>query len=281
MSTMTQTEYRAHPAISQSDLKAYVANKLLYYEVRIAKTREPKPSTKQQQWGKDFEVFLRDQSSYPEFIPLPSHITQRRGTEWELYRQEVSSEIEILPPKEFEARKIHRDAFNDAMKNVMRHPEAKPLVMDAKWHSRHFWTCPYTGLDRKGELDIETNDVIVDVKTAADVSPEGFAAAAERFGYAVQLATYQEAALMKTGQHKPTIIVAIKNSEPYNVEVYKIDDAWIDEGHAFNASWMPRYKRSVENDDWLHSLSHKAAQILKRPRWGKYVHEQLEDMIDG
>lgn len=273
---MALSEYRKHPAISQSDVKMYMQSKLLYFQTRVAKTRWPASQTKSMKFGSDLEIAIKDGTD--KFVKLPDDIKQRRGKKWEEFRDSLPEGSVVMTPKEYETIAD----MEDAISNIHAHPQAKKLIFgdEITWHQQLYWDCPKTGVKRKAELDVLHDDwmYVADLKTTEDPSPDAFAKQCQNLNYHLQAATYCQAVktLYKTD---PTFFhVAVRNKPPFNVEVYEMDIDWIKQGLKLNNLWLPRIRESYAEKDWQKTVTHDAPMTLEAPRWGKYQNEQLEEM---
>lgn len=83
----------------------------------------------------------------------------------------------------------------------------------------------FENINIKGRYDILSSDVIGDLKTCADPSPEGFGKAFVNFGYYVQAGVYTEAYKTITGDELPFIFLCVSNdkSKYPDVHIYEIE----------------------------------------------------------
>jgi hypothetical protein len=106
---------------------------------------------------------------------------------------------------------------------VLRHDDAKRLMqMEGKiehairWEDR-CW--------RKARPDKIIDGHIIDVKTVANPSPQGFSAAAGRFGWALQAAWYLDGVqTIFDGADFRFLFIAVGKTPPHEVAVYQLDD---------------------------------------------------------
>ena len=251
----TYAEYRADPAISQSDLKAFDRNRQLYHETRHLKIWEPDPPNESMIFGNMVERWLLCGDKGDEgIVKIPvtalSAAGQRRGKTWDAWKDRQHPDAVLLTPKEYDEKFFGLERIRA---NVDSHPLAKDMlsqevIEESEVHPRFKWTCPHTGMDRKAELDLWLPDerLIVDIKTAADVTPDGFANAAEAFGYAKQAVTYQEKMYADR-----VLFIVIKNKKPYNVEVHELDEEWLVDAHDWNRDTMQELKRCTDENECI------------------------------
>lgn len=94
-----------------------------------------------------------------------------------------------------------------------------------------YWTDEKTGVLCRCRPDFwRHDDIVVDLKTTVDASPEGFSKSIESWRYHVQDAFYQDgiaAAIFQSGSDrkppKAFVFVAVEKAAPYAVAVYRLD----------------------------------------------------------
>ena len=274
------TRYRDSPAIAQSDVKLYKRSKLLYYQMRVAKTRKPDQPTKSMKFGSNLERFIRE--GFHNVYTYPEGIKVARGKKYEEWRASLPTGAVVMTPSEY----AEITCYQEAIDNVRAHKHAGLLVFgkETEWHKRIFWQ-DSEGRPRKAELDMylpTRGGCIADLKTTVSVNPDEFAKQCFNLGYHIQAACYQEAVQSLPGMAKsaPTyFLVAVLNKPPYNVEVYQVPQEWIDQGKEWLNKWLERLQNSYATNDWSVPLTGQYPMLLEAPRWAKYEDEQLEEMI--
>jgi exodeoxyribonuclease VIII len=122
------------------------------------------------------------------------------------------------------------------------------------------WEDEETGLLCKARVDYVHRDVdmgeagqgdfLIDVKTAADASPEGFSKACYNLNY------YQQAAMSSQGweiltDHTPTFtFLAIEKKEPYAAVAYETQAKTMDAGLVAYRDALKRYKQCLDEERW-------------------------------
>jgi hypothetical protein len=141
---------------------------------------------------------------------------------------------------------------------IRRHRLAGPLFTPGYGIAERsiYWTHPGTGVRVRVRPDwlIIRPDVtlVVDLKTAADASPDGFSRSIESYSYHQQGALYldgvEAAGLAPEGARFLFVIQSKK--APYLVTVGELKDQDQDIGRARNEEALRRYAECVANDDW-------------------------------
>lgn len=112
---------------------------------------------------------------------------------------------------------------------VRRHPLAAAIFSEGEPEQSLYWVDEGTGVRCRGRIDWLRKGHIVDLKTARDASPRGFAKAAADYGYRESMAHYRRGVHALTGQWLPVVVVVVETDEPHLVAIYTfgLDDlAW-------------------------------------------------------
>lgn len=168
------------------------------------------------------------------------------------------------------------DTLHDAEDAIRRHPDAVLLLdsCDAKELSV-YWEDPAWG-PAKARLDILHHDLqrVVDLKSAADVTPKGFAAAAHRFGYALQGLWYLRAAHAAGWQHLVDVtFIVVQNKPPHEVAVYTLAQEWLALAQRELDALLSRYQDVQQG---VVEFGQRGHQVLEPPQWVPYDVDQLE-----
>lgn len=140
-------------------------------------------------------------------------------------------------------------------------------------HSEHTitWQDQEIGLLCKSRRDrfIESDNLLLDLKTCRDASPEAFAKAAASFGYNRQSAWYVDGHKAAFGAEPRFLFIAICTQPPHEVACYELDADAIDLGRRQNRTALFQLADCIEHDDWL-GPHEKQVTTLSLPRWANY-----------
>lgn len=103
----------------------------------------------------------------------------------------------------------------DMAKAVKRHPTFGQLFREGQPEVSAYWIDPETGVTCRGRADWLHPRACVDVKTAVDASPAGFAKAVANFRYDLQAAAYSEA-----WPGLPFVFVVVETAPPHLCAAY-------------------------------------------------------------
>lgn len=132
----------------------------------------------------------------------------------------------------------------------------------------------------KAKIDAHGNGVLVEIKTARDVTERAFGAAAARMGYHLQLGWYARAIRCHTGEEiTSAYVVAIENVAPWTCAVYRMDAdvlRWA-EGRAVRIA--KDYRTCEAANAW--PQSQRGVQPYPLPDWLLEGEEAPEWMTEG
>lgn len=152
------------------------------------------------------------------------------------------------------------------------------------------WEDPGTGVLCKGRLDgvvmrrphpdqPAVRATIVDLKTARSIDGRQFGSAAAKYGYHMQLAHYRNGLAVVLGipvTDIDVVIIAVENTPPYDVGVFRLDEAALAPGEDAISEAIETLARCRETGDW--PGRYETEQVLELPRW---IYPEEDDSADG
>lgn len=163
-------------------------------------------------------------------------------------------------------------AMRDA---VMAHPTASKLMsLPGKAEQSVYWNDPKTGVLCRCRPDwwVMDRNIIVDLKTCLDASPEGFAKSLYNWRYHVQDAMYREGCEIATKQKQSFVFLAVEkdacvvNGEAKGVAVYVLDEESRAAGLKEYRQSLNEYSSCLETDKWPGYFG--TVQVISIPAWG-------------
>lgn len=151
--------------------------------------------------------------------------------------------------------------------SVMRHPAASKLISSGHAEVTLRWEDQGTGLACKARADrwIEELQLVVDLKTTDDASPEAFARSVYNYRYHVQDALYRDGFAECGYPVQHFAIVAVEKEPPFAVAVYTLDANAVARGYADARANIETLAECVRTDQW-HGYSN-GVEELSLPRW--------------
>lgn len=103
----------------------------------------------------------------------------------------------------------------------------------------------------RGQMDYyRAGDMIVDLKTMADVSDRAFERAVWDYRYYLQAAWYRTGVYELTGELLDYYIVGIEKKRPYLSKVRKLDEEYLEVGEAHMHDVLALYRECAAADNW-------------------------------
>jgi PDDEXK-like domain of unknown function (DUF3799) len=285
---MTNAEYHAAPGISSTQLKTIGTSPLAYWDAHVNPDREPRdekhcfavgdgthkmvlePGIFEHTYAVGF-----DKSAHPTALDtvadlkkaLAEHGLMTSGAKPELAERLVN-EADYPPEKimlmlerqhkqTMEGRiPIQAKDFKDMTKMldaIWRDDNAAGLLEGAQTEQSFFWTDP-AGILRKCRTDVITQDwnYIIDLKTAEDISEDGFGWTISNLGYHVSAAWYLDVLYGLYGAQAPQgyAFIAVQKKRPYDVAVYYLTDRQIHLGRLIYRKYLATLQACMETGYW-------------------------------
>ncbi len=162
---------------------------------------------------------------------------------------------------------------------VMSHPAAGALLskLPGQAELSVYWNDTETCALCRCRPDYwRQDDLLVDLKTTEDASPEGFSKSIANYRYDVQAAYYLDGVNQATGR-KPRqfVFIAVEKKPPYAVGVYTLDAETLMLGRAQYQADLRHYAECVANDNWP-GYGDKI-QKISMPTWHANKNQHLLD----
>jgi exodeoxyribonuclease VIII len=184
----------------------------------------------------------------------------------------------VLKPEEWDQLMSMRDA-------VMAHPIARALLTGrpGKAEQSVYWVDQATGVLCRCRPDFWRDDnLIVDLKTTEDASPEGFAKSIANWSYDTQDAFYTDGILAATGKPlRAFVFLAVEKSarvvegQPLGVAVYQLDEAGRELGRAKYREDLGVYAQCIKTGIW--PCYGDKLQTISLPQWHMNKNAHLLD----
>ena len=239
---MPEAEYHALDALGSTDIKRLLRSPAHFRAGRDASS-EP---TAAQQLGTAIHLAVLEPARFAaETVAAPKFDRRTNAG------KAAAAEFEALHAGKALLEPADFDIVRRVADSVHAHPGARELLNGGLSEVSLRWTDPQTGAPCKARIDRYRPDGgIVDLKSAEDASPAGFARAIARYAYAAQAAHYRRGAELVAGPVPFFAFIAVEKDPPYAVGVYVLDDAAIDAAFARVAAAYERYMSCVQAGQW-------------------------------
>ena len=259
---MNEVEYRQHPAISRSELW-----KLRESPEKFKWAMEhPEPPTPALIFGQVFHKLALEPMDFgTEFAVAPA--VDRRTKEGKAAWAEFTATADgktVIDQQMF-------DKASEMVCALYRAPFVKKLL-DGAHELPLFWTDEMTAEPCKVRLDalseVNGQPIIVDLKTTADASTDGFMRSAVKYGYDFQAAMYSEGYTQNYGKKPLFVFIAVEKEPPYSVNILQADEAFINRGYGIFRELIGVYHDCKTTDNWYGFLGpYQVINNLALPSW--------------
>ena len=149
-------------------------------------------------------------------------------------------------------------------------PEVAAIFDDGHAEISAFATDAETGVEMKARPDWTSpaggGVILLDLKTCADASPEGFAKAVANFAYPIQQVHYCDVYEAATGvEVQAFVFAAVENAYPYAAAVYCIPEEWRVVAERERRRLIALYAECKASGHWPGFAD--TVQLLPMPRW--------------
>lgn len=238
--------YHAQPGISASGLKLMKKSPAHYNERETGQTDA-------MHFGELYHTFILEQDRFfkeyqivnPELRPDQGHgMTAKANIAW---LQSFSNPVPIETLKQLQA-----------MKDVLfAHPYAKSLLTGGEFESSYYCDMDIGANERiqvrfRPDHVKHNKRIIVDLKTAADASEDGFKKGAANFDYHIQAALYADLMELITGETLgyEFFFVAQEKIPPYAFNIFEASPQFRSVGRYEYELLLMLYAYCTETDNW-------------------------------
>ena len=259
---MTEREYRAHPAISRSELWHIRESpeKFKYYR------EHPPDPTPALVFGQLFHAMaLTPRVAIEDFVIAPN-IDRRTKDGKAAYAQFLS---------ESDGKTIVTDEMWERAADMVEALECndfcRKLLSGAK-ETPYFWVDEMTGIECKCRTDCTVElggmPLVVDLKSTNDASTEAFMKDSVRYGYDFQSAMYLEGVKAVTGVEHGFVFIAVEKTEPYSINIFQCDKPFIQHGYDTFRELLGIYHDCKQTGNWFGYLGrYNAVNTLSLPSY--------------
>lgn len=263
-------KYEDIDAVNPSSLKHILTSPLHYRHA----LRQPRVETPAMRFGTAFHLAVLQPDVFAsayEIKPEGMNFATKEGKEW--LRNASIFGRPILTTAE------HETACAMALA-VQNHPAARAILTPGAVEQPIVWTDAATGIACKGRPDLVTNTgLLVDLKSARDLTPRRFAAQALDLGYLFSMAMYADGLAALGRDPSEVLLLGVEKDAPFDVVPYRLDDACLDKGRDQYKRALELLKRCRDEDRWPGRADD--VQVLELPAWAMDEDEGAEGLDFG
>ena len=158
----------------------------------------------------------------------------RRGKEWDSFQAENRHKSIVTAAE-------HELATNIAG-SVHSHPWASCYFEEGTPEVSVFWRHTI-GIDCKSRIDWFREDLVLDLKTARDITPDGFARQCASLNYHAQMAFYHDAAKALDGKDRKVVLLVVEKEPPFDLAPYVLPEEALAAGRRMYQDWLLLLKK--------------------------------------
>lgn len=245
---ISDEEYHAHPAISQSKLKVYKDSpKRYYHEIVTGRWREDLMAIRHVRLGTALGIVCQNDIDFDRVAVLPYGATRRKDTK--AYKMVVNDHPGklIITDSDFEDLKwmVEELHGNQRIRNYL-------WESGGQWEKSVFWKEDGDEMERRCKFDVLLPNIIIDLKATVSVKPHKFSSTMWDFGYPNQQAWYQRGAAAMDGTDKlrAFVFVAVEYNRPYESDIVEVAPAEAAKAWFENETLFQRLCESHRTDTW-------------------------------
>lgn len=158
-------------------------------------------------------------------------------------------------------------ALRGMVSALQAHPLASRMLRDGEPELTVRWNDEETGIPCKTRLDyfVRAREMIVDLKSADDASPEAFRKSIAKYRYHVQDGLYRAGCAGAGVPAKHFVFVVVEKKPPHAIGIYTLDQDGVARGYSAARRNIAQYAHAVRNNDYPgYSPS---IQTLELPPW--------------
>lgn len=253
-----------------------------HYQHWLAQESEPSAA---QRFGRAFHMALLEPARFKAFYCTLPADAPRRPSITQLNAKKPSDEtVEAIAWwAEFERTgrtmlsQADMERIDEMLVSVHSHPWASLLIQGGNSEVTLRWQDEATGLECKARADYyrdEPKRYVLDVKTCADASPEGFAKAVHNFGYHLQHAHYADGFRSLGLPLHGYYLLAVESEAPYVCQPYYLDAEAEGKGFALRNAGASTLKRCMETGKFP-GYSDDIAQLCLPP-WAVKINQEQD-----
>lgn len=283
---MPENDYHAHPALSSTAAKKLVKS-AAHYQHYVSNPHESKDefdlgsAVHAKVLGVGADIAVYPDGYGPESFTFKDeemdNVLATNGAVSTSAAKAFAAETRaagLIPVKRSVARKV-----NAIAESVLRNPAARKLLEDFEPEVSMFATCPVTGLNLRGRVDIWGRRVGDLKTTSGDASEDGFAISAFRYGYDIQFGHYDYILELLDAQ-RPWLWVVVETEAPYITGVFTMNDDTARMGRDKARLARERLARAIETGEYpgYENRSGGPIGIIRPPMFSVY---EYQDMFDA
>lgn len=266
--SMTDAEYNALDAERWTHISA-ISVSLRHY---LWKKRNGISDTVSMREGRAVHCSVLEPEKYQrDYVVYPA---RRAGKDWVEFQADNEGKCFLNESESTSARLMANSLLDYKMNaratELLAAPGRRELVVE--------WPNSFSHMPCKARIDLLTDDGDkVEVKTAKEVTPEGFGIQCHRLGYLGQDAFYREGLAANGIAVRNSYFVIVESKAPFDVAVYRIGPDERAAGERLVGTLTRKLGMARQSHEWPGVCPTEMA--LRLPHWAEG--DNLEMQVDG
>lgn len=262
---LSNEDYHADKnSLSRSSIKDFNRSPYYYHAMHLNPYRPKKEYTPDMIFGSAFHILVLEPENFKNTYAIEPEKVLLKNVGREKY-EAYKAECEVL-------EKTHKIVLSDdewirlrEMTNALeRDPRIAELLDGGEIEKSFFWKDKGSGLMVKARPDILHPNMIIDLKTIADASPQAFQRSMAEGWYHVQGAMIRDAIRTLENRDVSSVInICVEKKYPYCVGIYIIDEQALDIGEAKYKELLLNMKSCIIEN----SFSDYEVRTIGLPGW--------------
>lgn len=214
--------YHQRPEVSRGMLATLAESPRLYERTYVTRECEPQSNDNLTIGTGTHAICLKDAIELDKFLLIPKSVLtsngQRRGKKWDQFVADNPGKT-LLLESQFEFCKLLSARLTEAVGAFINNPRSL-LEHEVYWNHR--------GCDCRAKLDIvcptPTGRIVIDLKTASDISQWGFRKEVRNRRLWLQDAHYSVGAEAEFGEPVRFLFAVAEKSEPFRVRIRELHE---------------------------------------------------------
>jgi hypothetical protein len=227
--------YHDHPALSSTQVSAYLNDPIEWYHQYVAKDWPRKEPTVAMNFGTT--VHQMAETTLPAMIRtggwesfikvIPRDVLNAdghcKGSAWTSWKADN--------PSEFYVKEGEPNPFITIWDHLMANSWCRELIANGQKEVEHYWHDDVLG-DCRVKLDVSSDAILADWKTTHAPNPHKFRNEIVARHYDVRLSLYRRGFIDLYGFEPEIYVVAINTKGGFKVTPYRLPESWLDDAGA-------------------------------------------------
>jgi hypothetical protein len=249
---LPNADYHAGAGLSCTGAKRLLQSPYHYHALAQHTTAPPKEPTPSMLNGTLVHCATLEPEQFDERYEVGPDVS-RNSKAWREFIDHCTS-VAVEPISQLQRDRAYAQAA--ALRTL---PDVAAILKRGHAESSAYWVDPITGVQCKCRPDFtgegwgvsHAGVILLDVKTAADASPAGFAKSVVNYSYHQQADWYCSGYALATGREVLGMVFAVVESEyPHAVAAYSLDTRALEMGRKLNDRARALYAKCTAANDW-------------------------------